>query len=138
MPKVRTATHAGTWYSSSGGCCGWSWCHKPLYLILVAAAAASHRTATMPCCPAASQLQQQLQQWLDEAEAEPGQHARAIIAPHAGYRCGLRVVEVQAASTMALQRFQQVSAISPLFRPCSRYSGHVAAYAYKQIDPTRV
>lgn len=50
------------------------------------------------------QLRQELDQWLEEAEAVPGQHARAIIAPHAGYR----------------------------------YSGHVAAYAYKQIDPTQV
>ncbi|KAL4441218.1 hypothetical protein ABPG77_011455 [Micractinium sp. CCAP 211/92] len=69
MPKVRTATHAGTWYSSQG-----------------------------------SQLQKQLDQWLKEAESIEGQHARAIIAPHAGYR----------------------------------YSGHVAAFAYKQIDPSRV
>ncbi|EFN54834.1 hypothetical protein CHLNCDRAFT_48888 [Chlorella variabilis] len=52
----------------------------------------------------AGQLQQQLKTWLSEAEAVEGQHARAIIAPHAGYR----------------------------------YSGHVAAYAYKQIDPTQV
>ncbi|KAL4452235.1 hypothetical protein ABPG75_007897 [Micractinium tetrahymenae] len=69
MPKVRAATHAGTWYSNQGG-----------------------------------QLQKQLDQWLEEANAEEGQHARAIIAPHAGYR----------------------------------YSGHVAAFAYKQIDPSKV
>ncbi|KAI3438094.1 hypothetical protein D9Q98_000536 [Chlorella vulgaris] len=69
MPRVRAATHAGSWYSSQAG-----------------------------------QLQQQLKLWLAEAEAVEGQHARAIIAPHAGYR----------------------------------YSGHVAAYAYKQIDPSKV
>lgn len=38
-----------------------------------------------------SQLEQQLDQWLQAAEAVPGQHARAIIAPHAGYRCAPRL-----------------------------------------------
>ncbi|PSC72228.1 cell motility mediator [Micractinium conductrix] len=51
MPRVRRATHAGSWYSSLG-----------------------------------DQLRQQLEEWLEEAEAVQGQHARAIIAPHAGYR----------------------------------------------------
>lgn len=35
---------------------------------------------------AGSQLHKQLDQWLKEAESIEGQHARAIIAPHAGYR----------------------------------------------------
>ena len=95
MPKVRTATHAGTWYSSSGALIGWvikgikaTPCLCEIAMVTAAAIAPPPSPADAPLYPAAGQLQQQLQQWLDEAAAEPGQHARAIIAPHAGYRCG--------------------------------------------------
>ena len=95
MPLVRSATHAGTWYSSQGGI-------GQGYLKSRTAPGTPHcwqppnrrrrrrrrRAAASPCpaCTAGTQLRQQLSQWLDEAEAVEGQHARIIIAPHAGYR----------------------------------------------------
>lgn len=51
-----------------------------------------------------AKLSTEINGWMDAATAEPQQHARAIIAPHAGYA----------------------------------YCGRVMAYAYKQIDPSKV
>lgn len=42
-----------------------------------------------------------------------------------------------AGSTLPLCRGANLSHQDPVLIHC-RYSGHVAAYAYKQIDPTRV
>jgi len=51
-----------------------------------------------------SELGQQIDKWMAQVQRPDGFHARAIIAPHAGYS----------------------------------YCGHVMAYAYKMIDPTKV
>uniref|UniRef100_A0A7S3VPY7 Protein MEMO1 n=1 Tax=Dunaliella tertiolecta TaxID=3047 RepID=A0A7S3VPY7_DUNTE len=51
-----------------------------------------------------AKLKAQIGSWMQDVQPEPGAHAQAIIAPHAGYS----------------------------------YSGHVMAYAYKHIDPSKV
>ena len=99
---------------------------------------------THPTAPAGGLLQQQLKRWLEEAEAVEGQHARAIIAPHAGYRCarwrraGGRAGAGRCCCGPLLSSAQAkiCNASSPA--ATCRYSGHVAAYAYKQIDPSQV
>lgn len=69
MPRIRSASHAGSWYDGNG-----------------------------------ETLSKAINQWLADAETPDAAPLRAIIGPHAGYR----------------------------------YCGHVMAYAYKAIEPSRV
>lgn len=94
--------------------------------------------------PTGDQLRQQLEEWLEEAEAVQGQHARAIIAPHAGYRWAGVGVGLGGGQdgrcplpAGAARRCLPMPATC-LLRLCCRYSGYVAAYSYNQIDPSQV
>ncbi len=74
MPRTtRRATHAGSWYEDNGA--------QHTVRLNVVQVRAMHLTWTLR--PAEQTLHGEIAEWMRQASAVDGQHARAVIGPYA-------------------------------------------------------